>query len=162
MAIILRTAVPDDVPALLRLIRGLAEYEKLGHTVEATEARLMATLFPAKGIPAATCLLAVDGSTEVGYALTFTTYSTFLAKPGLWLEDLFVVPDRRGQGVGKSLLVELARRAADEGYGRLEWTVLDWNSPAIEFYRRVGADILPDWRVCRLTGAALQRYSGHS
>lgn len=158
MALTLRPATRADVPLLLEFIRGLAEYERLLAEVEATEDRLQATLFPENGRPAAECILAqVDGE-PAGFALFFTNYSTFLAKPGLYLEDLFVKPAHRGRGVGKSLLLHLARLANARGYGRMEWTVLDWNQPAIDFYESLGARRMREWQICRLAGAALAQY----
>lgn len=155
----IRAASAADVPLILEFIRGLAAYEKLSHEVEATEEKLHATLFPANGRPAAECALAFADGDPAGYALYFTTYSTFLALPGLYLEDLFVKPEKRGQGIGKALLTHLARLANDRGYGRMEWTVLDWNDPAIKFYESLGASRLPQWQICRLSGAALTQYA---
>ena len=159
MSITLRPATAADVPQILAFIRGLAEYEKLLHEVEATEARLRATLFPAHGRPAAECVLAFADGTPAGFALYFTTYSTFLAKPGLYLEDLFVLPELRGRGIGKALILHLAKLANARGYGRFEWTVLDWNQPAIAFYEKLGAKRLQEWNICRLTGPALEQYA---
>lgn len=158
MSLAIRAATPADLPQILGFIRGLAEYEKLLHEVEATEEKLRATLFPADGKPAAECVIATLEGAPAGFAIFFTTYSTFLAKPGLYLEDLFVLPEFRSRGVGKGLLTHLARLANSRGYGRLEWTVLDWNAPAIEFYESLGARRLPEWQICRLTGAALEQY----
>jgi len=154
----IRAATLEDVPAILDLIGQLAAYENLSHQVEATEERLTATLFPADGNPAAKCVLAFVEGKPVGYAVYFTTYSTFLAKAGLYLEDLFVKPEMRKRGIGRALIVHVARLANRGGCGRMEWTVLDWNRPAIDFYASLGAQTLPDWRVCRLTGEALARY----
>lgn len=154
----LRPASVADVPLILEFIRGLAEYEKLSHEVVASEELLRTSLFPAGGTPAAECILAFDGNEAAGFALFFSTYSTFLARRGLYLEDVFVKPHLRGRGIGKALLAEVARIAAARGCGRLEWAVLDWNEPAIAFYRRFGAQVLPDWRICRLTGEALSRF----
>ena len=159
MTLQIRSARPGDVPVILGFIRGLATYEKLLHEVEATEERLSATLFPqGGGNPAAECVLAHLDGRPAGFALFFSTYSTFLARPGIHLEDLFVEPDLRGQGIGRALLLHLARLACSRGCGRLEWAVLDWNEPAIRFYESMGATTLPDWRICRLTGAALSKY----
>jgi GNAT superfamily N-acetyltransferase len=158
MPIEIRRATPADVPLILRFIRELADYEKLSHEVAATEDTLRATLFPASGAPAAECVLAsVDGE-AAGFALYFFNYSTFLARPGLYLEDLFVSPARRGSGVGKALLLHLAKLANERGCGRMEWSVLDWNQPAIDFYRSLGAVPMSEWTVFRLTGDALARY----
>lgn len=159
MEISIRAATIADVPLILEFIRGLAEYEKLLHEVEATEEKLRATLFPANGRPAAECVLAFAGATPGGFALFFTNYSTFLAKPGIYLEDLFVVPGLRGRGIGKALLLHLAKLANARGCGRLEWAVLDWNQPAIDFYESLGAKRMTQWQICRLTGAALQQYA---
>jgi GNAT superfamily N-acetyltransferase len=148
-----------DIPLLLEFIRGLAEYEKLLPEVEATPERLQATLFPANGRPAAECVLAFAGAVPAGFAIFFHNYSTFLAKPGLYLEDLFVKPDFRGQGIGKALLLHLARLANQRGCGRMEWSVLDWNQPAIDFYESLGARRMKEWQICRLSGAALTRYA---
>jgi GNAT superfamily N-acetyltransferase len=160
MTSVIRSARPADVPVILTLIRGLADYEKLSHEVEATEEKLDRSLFPADGSPpAAHCVLVeVDGA-PAGFALYFFNYSTFLAKPGLYLEDLFVQPAFRGRGLGKALLLHLAKLANDRGCGRMEWTVLDWNQPAIDFYESIGARRLKEWQHCRLTGPALQQYA---
>ena len=149
----LRFATPDDVPVILACIRGLAEYERLSHEVVATEDLLRETLFGAR--PAAEVILAFRGEDAAGFALFFHNYSTFLARPGVYLEDLFVFPRFRGQGLGRVLLARLARIAVDRGCGRLEWSVLDWNVDAIRFYQSVGAQAMSDWTVNRLTGDAL-------
>jgi GNAT superfamily N-acetyltransferase len=154
----IRPAAVDDVPTILSFIRQLAEYEQLLDRVVATEAQLRESLFgPA---PAAEVLLAFDGTTPVGFALFFHNFSTFLGSRGLYLEDLFVTPAARGRGVGRLLLSALARLAIARNCGRLEWAVLDWNTAAIGFYRRMGASVLEDWRVCRLTGEALDAMAG--
>jgi GNAT superfamily N-acetyltransferase len=154
----IRAAQPDDVPLILSFIRDLATYEKLLHEVEATEEKLRATLFGPR--PAAECILAFGVNGEAaGFALYFTNYSTFLAKPGIYLEDLFVKHDFRGQGIGKALLVHLAKLANERGCGRLEWAVLDWNQPAIDFYEALGAERKLDWTICRLTGRALLKFA---
>jgi GNAT superfamily N-acetyltransferase len=159
MSIRLQPAVVTDIPLILQLIRDLAAYEKLSHEVEATEEKLRAALFPPDNRPAAECLLAfVEDNAPVGFAVYFTSYSTFLAKPGLYLEDLFVRPEFRGRGIGKALLLQVARLANQRGCGRMEWSVLDWNEPAQAFYKKIGAAVLPDWRICRLTGPALAKY----
>ncbi len=154
----IRPATPADVPAVARLIRGLAEYERLGDAVELDEDRLREHLFGPR--PFAEVLLAEDAGEVVGFALFFPSYSTFLTRPGLFLEDLFVVPERRRAGHGKALLAAVARRAVERGCGRLEWAVLDWNEPAIGFYRRLGAAPLDDWTGFRLTGDALRAVAG--
>ena len=155
MAAELRPAVRADVPGILRLIRALAEYEKLAGDVVATEAALAQTLFGPK--PAAEVLIAEEGGRAIGFALFFQNYSTFLARPGIYLEDLFVEPARRGHGVGKALLKAVAKLAVERNCGRFEWAVLDWNEPAIGFYRSLGAQPMADWTVMRVTGAALQK-----
>ena len=151
----LRMATASDVDLVLELIRGLAEFEHLQHEVETDRERLSATLFGDQ--PSAEVILAFEGSISVGFAVFFPNYSTFLGKPGLHLEDLYVRPEFRGRGHGGELLRHLARLALERGYARFEWTVLDWNEAAIGFYRRKGAEILPNWRICRVTGTALQR-----
>ena len=158
MSPLLRPATTDDVPLILDFIRRLADYEKLAHKVTATEAQLRATLFGA--IPAAHCVLAfAPDSAPAGFAIYFFNYSTFLARPGLYLEDLFVRPEIRGRGFGKAMLLHLAKLANARGCGRMEWTVLDWNQPAIEFYESLGARRMNEWQICRLTGDALARYA---
>lgn len=152
-AITIRPATVADVPIILSFIRQLAEYERLLDRVVATEQTLRATLFGPS--PGAEVLLAHDGAEPVGFALFFHNYSTFLAQRGIYLEDLFVVPSARGGGVGRQLLQAVAQTAVARDCGRFEWAVLDWNEPAIGFYRRMGATVLDDWRVCRLTGDAL-------
>ena len=159
---IIRSATVADLPLILAFIRGLAEYEKLLPQVEATEARLRATLFPDDAPPVAHCVLAFAPGPDArpaGFAIYFFNYSTFLARPGLYLEDLFVWPEFRGRGFGKALLLHLARIANAKGCGRMEWSVLDWNQPAIEFYESLGAQRLREWQICRLTGSALARYA---
>jgi GNAT superfamily N-acetyltransferase len=152
----LRPARPEDAPALVALIRELAEYEQLLHRVEVTPEALRAQLFGPR--PAAEAVIAeVDGS-AVGFALFFPNFSTFLGKPGLYLEDLFVQPAWRGHGIGKALLQHLGALAVERGCGRFEWSVLDWNAPAIGFYERMGATLLPEWRICRVSGPALARF----
>jgi len=148
-------ATEQDVPVILDLIRQLAEYERLADKVTATEDQLRRTLFGAR--PAAEVLLAVVDGETVGYALFFTTYSTFLAKPGLYLEDLFVKSHARGQGIGTALLARLAQLAIERGFGRVEWTVLNWNEPSIRFYDSLGAVPMHDWTLYRLTGESLTK-----
>lgn len=154
-ALSITPATKADVPLILSLIRGLAAYEKLAHACVATEDALRKTLFGDR--PYAEVLVARVGGEPAGFALFFHNYSTFLAKPGIYLEDLFVVPAYRRRGVGRALLARLARVARDRDCGRLEWSVLDWNEPAIAFYKRLGAEVLPDWRICRVTGDAIGR-----
>ncbi len=151
--LVIRYATAKDCPAILQFIRELAEYERLSHEVVADEAQLRATLFGVK--PAAEVLLAEIAGVPVGFALFFQSYSTFLAKPGLYLEDLFVRPSVRGKGVGGALMSALARIAVQRHYGRFEWSVLDWNQPALTFYATLGAVPQSEWTVQRLTGAPL-------
>lgn len=138
---------------ILRCIRGLAEFERLGHEVQATEDDVRESLFGAR--PAAEVVIAWAGDEPAGFALFFHNYSTFVARRGLYLEDLFVLPEYRGQGLGRRLLAHLARVAVDRRCGRFEWAVLDWNENAIAVYRRIGAQPMDDWTVYRLTGEAL-------
>jgi GNAT superfamily N-acetyltransferase len=159
MSLSIRPATADDVPLILGFIRALAEFEKLLPEVEATEERLCATLFPTGEPPVAKCILAFQDQVPAGFALYFHTYSTFLAKPGLYLEDLFVKSELRGRGIGKALLLHLAKLANTTGCGRMEWTVLDWNQPAIEFYESIGAQRKREWQICRLTGPSLARFA---
>ena len=151
----IRQATEADVPMILRFIRALAEYEKLSHKVVATEESLRRTLFSNPRF--AEVILGYEDGEPVGFALFFHNYSTFLGRPGIYLEDLFVDPDRRGRGYGKALLAHLARLARDRDCGRVEWAVLDWNAPSIQFYKSLGAVPLDDWIIFRLTGEALER-----
>lgn len=150
----LRLATKNDVPQILAFIQALAEYEKLAHQVVATEDKLAATLFGDKAF--AEVVIADYQGEPAGFALFFHNYSTFLAKPGIYLEDLFVDPSLRGKGIGKALITYLAKLAMERDCGRLEWSVLDWNQPAIEFYQSLGAQMLHDWRINRVTGETLQ------
>ncbi|MCX6954922.1 MAG: GNAT family N-acetyltransferase [Verrucomicrobia bacterium] len=159
MSLLIRSATSDDVQLILRFIRALADYEKLSGEVTATEDQLRRTLFPSDGAPVAHCVLAFDGPAPAGFAVYFFNYSTFLAQPGLYLEDLFVKPEFRGRGFGKALLLHLAKLANTRGCGRMEWTVLEWNQPAIEFYESLGARRMQEWQICRLTGESLARYA---
>ncbi|MCG3178437.1 MAG: hypothetical protein BIFFINMI_00764 [Phycisphaerae bacterium] len=151
----IRPAIAGDTGLILALIRELADYERRAHQVVATEADVREALFGDR--PAAEALIGELGGQPVGFALFFHNFSTFLGRRGLYLEDVFVRPDARGRGVGHALLREVARIAADRGCGRLEWVVLDWNEPAIAFYRRLGAEPMSDWTIFRLTGEALAR-----
>ena len=157
----IRPAVSADVPAILELIRGLADYEKLSDQAVATEAQLTSALFPADGaVPAAHCVLGRVDGVPVAFALYFFNFSTFLGKPGLYLEDLFVTPEHRGHGLGKALLMYLAAIANARGCGRMEWAVLDWNEPAIQFYRKLGARPNDDWTIFRLTMDGISQLAG--
>ena len=155
MPVRITPATIADVPVILELIRGLAEFEKLAHTVIATEEALRQTLFGPR--PCAEVLLAFDEAEPVGFALFFPNYSTFLAKPGLYLEDVFVKPHARGRGIGLALLKRLAAIARDRDYARMEWSVLDWNESAIGFYRNLGAVLMDEWRIFRMTGDAIAK-----
>ena len=148
-------ATARDVPILLRLIKALADYEKLAGDVVATEDQIRETMF--SGVPQAEAVIAYADGEPVGLAIWFHNYSTFLGRRGLYLEDLFVLPEWRGQGIGKALLVHLAGIAVARGCGRMEWSVLDWNESAIGFYKSLGAVPMDEWTVFRLTGDALAR-----
>ena len=150
----IRFATREDVPVIVELIRELAVYEHLEHLATATPARLEAELFGDR--PSCECLIGEQGGAPAGFALFFHNFSTFLCRKGLYLEDLFVRPSARGTGLGKALLTRLAQIAVERGCGRFEWSVLDWNVDAQAFYQRMGATMLPDWRICRVTGDALQ------
>ncbi len=154
----LRPALPEDVPALLRLVRALAEYERLLHEVRASEADLEAALFEAPR--RASALIAESAGVEVGFALWFYTFSTFTGRAGLYLEDIYVLPEYRGRGIGRAIFRHLAARALAEGCTRLEWAVLDWNEPAVGFYASLGAQPLAEWTVQRLSGPALAALAG--
>ena len=163
-----RNAELRDVGAIVQLIRDLAEFEKLSHLVQVTPEKLRPQLFGER--PAAQALVVetagvadADGAIPVevvAFALFFTNFSTFLAQPGLYLEDLYVKPEARGRGIGKALLTRLAAIAVERDCGRFEWTVLDWNEDAIRFYKGMGADVMPEWRICRVTGEGLARLGG--
>ena len=150
----IRPARPGDEQALFGLIQGLAEYENLSHAVTGSAQQLAQDLFGAR--PAVEALLVEIDQRPVAFALFFHNYSTFLTKPGLYLEDIFVLPDYRRAGIGKALLGEVAKIAHARGCARLEWSVLDWNASAIGFYQGLGASVLPDWRICRVAGAELE------
>ena len=154
----IRPATPDDLPAVVALIRDLAEYEKLAHAVVLSPDELRAHLFGPR--PFAEVLMAEDAGTVVGFALFFHNYSTFRGKPGIYLEDLFVVPAARGRGHGKALLAALAKLAVERGCARVEWSVLNWNEPSIRFYQSLGAKPMDEWTVYRLTDEALTKLAG--
>ncbi len=152
----IRSATIADIPAVFSLVLALADYEKLSNKVTGNIETLQEDMFGAKP-----CIEAIVAEIEpnqqiVGFALFFTNYSTFLTRRGIYLEDLFVLSEYRGMGLGKALISNLAQIAVERKYGRFEWSVLDWNEPAIAFYTRIGAEILPDWRICRVTGDALE------
>jgi len=155
MTLAIRSATAADAALIVRLIMDLAVYEKLEHEAIASEADIVRELFGTS--PKVFCEIAEWDGEAVGFALWFYTFSTFLGRHGIWLEDLFVAPAARGRGVGKGLLRHLARRCVAENLGRLEWAVLDWNTPAIDFYRSQGAIMLDDWERCRVDGDALRR-----
>lgn len=152
----LRAAVPADVPAIVSLIRELADFEQLSHLVETTPERLHPHLFGER--PVAECLVAEAGGAVVGFALFFTNFSTFRCRPGLYLEDLYVQSAHRRAGIGRALLRAVGRLAAERGCGRFEWSVLDWNANAIAMYQAMGATVLPDWRICRVSGEDLAQW----
>lgn len=153
-------ATESDVATILDLIRQLSVYEKLEHMVTGNEAMLRAALFGKT--PSCECVIAHDGIEPIGFALYFTTFSTFLCKPGLYLEDLFVIPVARGHGHGKALLKYLAALAIERGCGRFEWRVLDWNKPSIDFYKSLGATIMPEWHLVRMTEPEMAVLAGNA
>ena len=155
MTVLIRPAKPADVPVIADLIRGLARFEKLEDQVALTDELLAEGLFGPR--PYAESVLAEVEGHPAGFALFFHSFSTFLARPGLYLEDLFVLPEHRGQGIGRALLAHLARLAVERGCGRMEWAVLDWNQEAISFYERLGATAMSEWTTYRLTGEAIDR-----
>jgi GNAT superfamily N-acetyltransferase len=152
----LRAAEPRDLTAIVGLIGELAEFERLTHLLRVTPETLQPHLFGDK--PVAECMVGEVNGEVVGFALFFTNFSTFLAKPGLYLEDLYVKPEHRGRGLGRAMLEHLGALAVQRGYGRFEWSVLDWNVDAIRVYERMGATLLPEWRICRVTGEALRSF----
>jgi GNAT superfamily N-acetyltransferase len=153
----IRATTPADLPAIVGLITELAVFEKLEHLVVVTPESLYPHLFGE--LPVAECVVAEVEGSVVAFALFFTNFSTFLGKPGLYLEDLYVQPAHRGTGLGKALLSHLGALAVERGCGRFEWSVLDWNERAIRFYEAMGASVMPDWRICRVTGAALAGFA---
>ncbi|HVT80019.1 MAG TPA: GNAT family N-acetyltransferase [Phycisphaerae bacterium] len=159
----IRPATESDVPAILGLLRELAEYEKLSHACVATEELLRQHLFgPEKAAEVIVAELDAGTRQIVGYALFFKSFSTFLARPGLYLEDIYVQPQHRNQGIGKSMLRRLAQIAVERNYGRVEWCVLDWNAPSIAFYKSLGAFPMDEWTLYRLTGDALQQFASRT
>lgn len=160
MSFDIRPAEPRDAADLVAMIRGLAEYEKLAHLVVADECALASSLFGER--PAAEAIIAREGGPggpAAGFALFFHTFSTFLGRRGLWLEDLFVYPEFRGRGLGRALIGRVGAVARERGCGRFEWAVLDWNADAIRFYENLGATLMPDWRIARVTGDALVKFA---
>jgi len=154
----IREAGRADAAQIFGLIRALAAYEHLEHEVEATLEAIEAALFGPN--PKVFCDIAFDREKAVGIAIWFYTFSTFRGRCGLWIEDLYVSPDYRGQGLGRTLIARLARRCLDENLGRLEWSVIDWNEPSIAFYKRLGARLMDDWTICRMEGPALKDAAG--
>ncbi len=153
-------ATQKDLPLIVKLVRKLADYEKLSSAMVATEADFARALFGADR--RARALLAFTGDEPAGFAVYFYTFSTFLGKPGIYLEDLYVEPEYRGKGIGRALLRSVAQIARDENCGRVEWSVLTWNQPSIDFYHKLGAVTLEDWRMFRLTGETLEALAGHA
>jgi GNAT superfamily N-acetyltransferase len=153
----LRAAEPRDLTAIVGLIRELAEFERLTHLLRVTPETLRPHLFGDK--PVVECVVGELGGEVVAFALFFTNFSTFLAQPGLYLEDLYVKPEHRGRGLGRALLEHLGALAVQRDYGRFEWSVLDWNEHAIRFYKGMGATVMPEWRICRVAGEALQNFA---
>lgn len=158
MSVTIRPARPADASLIYALVRELAEYERLSHDVDSSEQQIAAALFGPQ--PGVFCDLAEWNGEPAGFALWFLNFSTFRGRHGLYLEDIFVRPTLRGKGIGKTLMRNLARRCVERGYARFEWTVLDWNEPSIAFYRSIGANLLDDWRVCRMSGEALVNFAG--
>jgi GNAT superfamily N-acetyltransferase len=151
----IRPATPTDCGTILHFIRAIAEYEKLSHLVQATEESVYKNLFTEP--VAAQCIIAYENEVAVGFALYFNNYSTFISRPGIYLEDLFVDPAYRGKGYGKALLLHLVKLAKKNNYGRVEWSVLNWNKPAIDFYKSLGAEPMQEWTVYRLNQDAIDR-----
>lgn len=160
MSLNIRRARPDEAGLVLSFIRELAEYEKLSHEVEATEAMIAEALFGDN--PRLYCAIAEWDGEAAGFAVWFANFSTFSGRYGIYLEDLYVRPSHRGRGLGKALLVYLAKQCVDNGWSRLQWAVLDWNAPSIAFYKSLGAVMMDDWTICRVSGPALTRLAGSS
>lgn len=158
MSLVLRAAAPADAALIFALVRELAEYEKLAGEVAATEQQIAAALFGRE--PRLFCDVAEWSGEPAGFAVWFLNFSTFRGRHGIYLEDLFVRPAFRKRGIGKALMARLAKRCAEEGYARFEWAVLDWNAPSIAFYRSIGAQVMDEWKICRLSGDALQAFAG--
>ncbi len=154
-AMAIKQAESSDVPAIMEMIKGIAEYENLTHQLEVTEERLEGQLFCEN--PVARALVATENGIHVGYAIFFYNFSTFIGKPGIYLEDLYVKPDYRGKGHGKALFLEVARIAHEEDCGRMEWMALDWNEPALDFYKQQGANLMDEWRLLRFNRDDLER-----
>ena len=157
MTIAIRAAREGDAPLIFDLVRELAVYEKLGDTVDATPEAIAGALFGKE--PRLFCDIAEWNGEAAGFAVWFLNFSTFRGRHGIYLEDLFVRPTFRGRGLGKALMAQLARRCVEQGLARFEWSVLDWNAPSIAFYKSIGADVMDDWKICRLSGPALQAFA---
>ena len=160
MSVTIREAQPRDSALVYALVQELAEYEKLSHEVDATERDLAAALFAPQ--PRLFCDIAEWNNEPAGLALWFLNFSSFRGRFGIYLEDLFIRPEFRGKGLGKALMARLAQRCSQEGWARFEWAVLAWNKPAIDFYTAVGATVMDDWRLCRLSGAALENFASEA
>ena len=158
MSLVLRAAVPADAALIFALVRELADYEKLSGEVDATPERIAAVLFANE--PRLFCDIAEWSGEPAGFAVWFLNFSTFRGRHGIYVEDLFVRPTFRKRGIGKALMARLAKRCVEEGYARFEWAVLDWNAPSIAFYKSIGALVMDEWRICRLSGEALQVFAG--
>jgi len=157
VSLAIRAAVPADAALIFALVRELADYEKLSGDVDATPEAIAAALFARE--PRLFCDIAEWNGEPAGFAVWFLNFSTFRGRHGIYVEDLFVRPAFRKRGIGKALMARLARRCVDEGWARFEWAVLDWNAPSIEFYRSIGAQVMDEWRICRLSGEALQAFA---
>lgn len=157
MSLSIRAARRDDSALVLALVRELADYEKLANEVDATEDAISAALF--SDAPRLYCDIAEWNGAAAGFAVWFLNFSTFRGRHGIYVEDIFVRPAWRGRGIGKALMAQLARRCVEQGYARCEWAVLDWNAPSIAFYRSIGAQVLDEWKICRLSGEALTRFA---
>ena len=157
MSLAIRAARPDDSALIFALVRELADYEKLSGEVDATPERIAAALFAPE--PRLFCDIAEWSGAPAGFAVWFLNFSTFRGRHGIYVEDIFVRPAFRGRGIGKALMARLAKRCVDKGWARFEWAVLDWNKPSIDFYRSIGAQVMNEWRICRLSGPALQAFA---
>jgi GNAT superfamily N-acetyltransferase len=158
VSVTIRAARPADSTIILALVRELADYERLSHEVDATQEQIAAALFAPQ--PRVFCDLAAWDGETIGLALWFLNFSSFRGRHGLYLEDIFVRPAFRGRGIGKALMRRLARRCVEQDFARFEWSVLGWNEPSIAFYRSIGANVLDDWRICRMSGDALAKFAG--
>ncbi len=157
MSLVIRPARPSDSALIFALVKELADYEKLSDEVDATEERIAAALF--RETPRLFCDIAEWDRQPAGFAVWFLNYSTFRGRHGVYVEDIFVRPQFRGRGIGKALMTRLAARCVDEGYARFEWAVLDWNAPSIAFYKSIGAEVMDQWKICRMSGEALERFA---